>query len=151
MKHDAETDGVHFTIPTKIAPRNGNTSSEASTVAAGDFEITVDVNRTEDITGLQSPSHLIGVTLGSLSTSTDAALSVEKGFVIISQKNCTLEEDFVLLLLVLCKEIGTLKGIAETHSTIPNHRAMLVTLVPKFQLPPSRPELVFLVDRYVPS
>ena len=48
---------------------------------------------------------------------------------------------------MLTKETETPKAILETHSVIPNQRALAVTLAPKFSLPPSRPEIIFVVDR----
>ncbi|KAI9878218.1 MAG: von Willebrand factor A domain-containing protein 5A, partial [Watsoniomyces obsoletus] len=64
LKHDAETDGARFTIPTVIAPRYGSVShdtnqsiNKVSANADGGIKITVDVGLEEGsvIRGLQSP------------------------------------------------------------------------------------------------
>ncbi|ESZ93252.1 von Willebrand domain containing protein [Sclerotinia borealis F-4128] len=63
----------------------------------------------------------------------------------LAQESAVLERDFVLLVTV--KDLGNPKAMLETHSTISNHRALMVSLVPKFTLPAHRPEIVFVVDR----
>ena len=49
--------------------------------------------------------------------------------------------------MVLGDDTGTPKAILEQHPSIPNQRALMATLVPKFSLPPSQPEIIFVVDR----
>src|SRR5207253_2678124 len=53
--------------------------------------------------------------------------------------------DFVLQ--IIAKDTGVPKAILESHPTIPNQRALMATLVPKFSLPPEKPEVVFVCDR----
>jgi hypothetical protein len=152
LKHH-ETDGIRFTIPTSIAPRYG---SDPFTVVArstnlpiqdnGGIKITVDVSMPEGsfIKGVQSPSHPIAVSMGIVSTAVEADPLMSKASATLSLGSTALEKDFILIVQV--KDIGMPKAVLECHPTIPNHRALMATLVPKFSLPPSRPEIV-IADR----
>jgi hypothetical protein len=150
LKHDAEVDGIRYTLPTSIAPRYGSYPDRlltASTLAQGGLSITVDITMSEDapLQKIQSPTHPIAVSLGSLSTSPDGQFSSNKASATLALETAELDTDFVLQ--VVAKDIGVPQAILETHATIPNHRALMLTLVPKFTLKPSKPEIVFLVDR----
>lgn len=150
LKHH-ETDGIRFTIPTKIAPRYGSGPGAAYTSLAAQpnsgIKIIVDVNMPEGsfIKGVQSPSHPIAVSMGTVSTATNADPLMSKASATLSLGSAALEKDFVLI--VQAKDVGIPKAILETHPTIPGSRALMATLVPKFSLPPSRPEIVFVADR----
>lgn len=148
LKHH-ETEGIRFTLPTSIAPRYGPSTALSSTVRQdnGGIEITVDVNMPEGsfIKGIQSPSHPISVSLGTVSTAAQADPQMSKASATLSLGSAALEKDFVLI--IQSNDVGIPKAILEIHPTIPNHRAIMATLVPKFSLPPSRPEIVFLADR----
>ncbi|KAL8920273.1 MAG: hypothetical protein Q9208_006341 [Pyrenodesmia sp. 3 TL-2023] len=152
LKHDAEADGIRFTIPTRIAPRYGSapsahSSTEASAQKRSGISIIVDASVAEGsfIRGIQSPSHPIAVTMGSTSTSSDAEVALHKASATLSLGTTELDQDFVLL--VLTKDTGTPKAILESHPTLANQRALMLTLVPKFSLPRSNPEIVFVADR----
>ncbi|KAL8953051.1 MAG: hypothetical protein Q9183_007352, partial [Haloplaca sp. 2 TL-2023] len=97
------------------------------------------------VRGVQSPTHPIAVTLGSTSTSGDSDPANHQASSTLSLGSTELDKDFVLIILV--KETGDPKALVETHDTILNQRAMLLTLVPKFSLPPAHPEIVFVADR----
>jgi hypothetical protein len=150
LKHH-EPEGIRFTIPTSIAPRYGQGPSH--TLAGGQaqnnegIKIIVDVNMPEGsfIKAVQSPSHPIAVSMGALSTATDADPIMNKASATLSLRSAALEKDFVLI--IQSKDVGIPKAILETHPTIPHHRALMATVVPKFSLPPSRPEIVFVADR----
>lgn len=151
LKHH-ENEGIRFTIPTSIAPRYGQGPSHAMVGGSqvqeeGGIKITVDVNMPEGsfIKGVQSPSHPIAVSMGALSTAANTDPTMSKASATLSLGSAALEKDFVLI--VHSKDIGIPKAILETHPTIPHHRALMATLVPKFSLPPSRPEIVFIADR----
>ncbi|MCJ1438397.1 hypothetical protein MMC27_007785 [Xylographa pallens] len=152
LKQDAEMNGIRFTIPTSIAHRYGSVSSitngsNSSSVQKGTSKIVVDVQMPSGsfIQGIQSPSHPIAVTMGTTSTELQAEPSMTKASATLALGETGLDQDFVLI--VLAKDNGIPKAILETHPTIPNHRALMLTLVPKFSLPPSRPEIVFVADR----
>ncbi|KUJ09677.1 uncharacterized protein LY89DRAFT_627904 [Mollisia scopiformis] len=155
LKHH-ENEGIRFTIPTKIAPRYGSGPSHGFGFAPGivatgednsNIKIVVDVNMPEGsfIKGVQSPSHPIAVSMGTVSTATRDQPVMSKASATLSLGSASLDQDFVLI--VQSKDVGTPKAILEVHPTIPNHRALMATLVPKFSLPPSRSEIVFVADR----
>ncbi|APA15829.1 hypothetical protein sscle_15g105990 [Sclerotinia sclerotiorum 1980 UF-70] len=140
---------VKLTIPTKVAPRFGSSSSLSTSIGTTTKEgmkIIVDVLMWENmrIDGLTSPSHPIAITLGALSPGSEKRES-NKASVTLAQESAALDQDFVLLINV--KGLGDPNAVLETHSTISNHRALMVSLVPKFALPAHNPEIVFVVDR----
>ncbi|GAB1311476.1 hypothetical protein MFIFM68171_01686 [Madurella fahalii] len=153
LKHDAEVDGIRYTIPTRIAPRYGEYPGQllsSSTVGKNDgIRIVVDVEMPNgsNIKNIQSPSHPISVTVGN--TSAGAAqgqeMSLQKASATLALATAELGGDFVVQ--VVATNTGNPIAVLETHPTIPNHRALMATLVPKFNLPSSRPEIVFVCDR----
>jgi hypothetical protein len=152
LKHDAEVDGVRLTIPTSIAPRYGSYPGQLQDSSdvndSKGISITIDVSMAEGIPikKVNSPSHPIEVSLGSLSTSTiDEASSVSKASATLALKTTELEKDFVLQ--VVARDIGIPQAVLETHPTLPNQRALMTTLVPKFNLKAEKPEIIFIADR----
>ncbi|MCJ1410397.1 hypothetical protein MMC19_004482 [Ptychographa xylographoides] len=151
LKQDAEANGIRFTIPTKIAPRYGQTlktkESAAQARPNAGIKITVDALMPDGsfIQSIQSPSHPIAVAMGTTSTEAQAEPSMNKASASLSLGETSLDKDFILI--VVAKDTAIPKAILETHPTIPNQRAMMVTLVPKFSLPPTHPEIVFVADR----
>lgn len=146
LKHDMEVDGIRFTIPTSICPRYGYVSSSAQQLD-GSIAITVDAETAEGsfIQRMQSPSHPISMTMGTTSVEPDAAPSMSKASASLSLGVAHLDNDFVLQ--VLAKDTDIPRAILETHPTIPNQRALMATLVPRFTLPPEKPEVVFVCDQ----
>ncbi|KAF2871509.1 von Willebrand factor type A domain-containing protein [Massariosphaeria phaeospora] len=148
LKHDMEVDGIRFTIPNVIFSRYGSTPQALSgTRAVGNgMSITVDAEMAEGsvIQQIQSPSHPISVTVGTTSLARNATPNMTKASVTLSNIT-SLDKDFVLQ--IVAKDTGVPKAILETHPTIPGHRALMATLVPKFALPSEKPEVVFVCDR----
>lgn len=153
LKHDAETDGIRFTIPTHIAPRYGSypstvTGPSGTTVHTRDISIVVDVELPtgSTISSLQSPSHPIAISIGTLSTSRGSTSpSPHLASASLSLGKASLDQDFTLQ--IVAANTDNPVAILETHPTIPNQRAVMATLVPRFNLPMQRPEIVFLCDR----
>ncbi|KAL8777663.1 MAG: hypothetical protein Q9213_007762 [Squamulea squamosa] len=152
LKHDAEADGIRHTLPTHIAPRygslpNSRLSEGTNAQNTGGMSITVDISIAEGsfIRGVQSPTHPIAVTMGNTSASSTSDPAMHQASATLSLGSTELDKDFVLI--ILTKDTGTPKALLEAHPTIPNQRAMLLTLVPKFSLPRSNPEIVFVADR----
>ncbi|KAF2824697.1 hypothetical protein CC86DRAFT_468030 [Ophiobolus disseminans] len=151
LKHDAEVDGVRLTIPTSISPRYGfypGEIQEATAVDSKGMSLTVDVQMAQGvpIKKVISPTHPIEVSLGSLSTSKiDEDDSLSKASATLALGTTELEQDFVLQ--VVAKDVGIPQAILESHPTIPNQRALMATLVPKFNLKAQHPEIIFVVDR----
>ncbi|KAF2399575.1 hypothetical protein EJ06DRAFT_582860 [Trichodelitschia bisporula] len=152
LKHDAEVDGIRFTIPTSISPRYGDYPGElCNTVsyesAGKSFEVTVDTTLASgsSIREMRSPSHPISVSLGTISTAPDADAQLSRASATLSLGSAELDKDFVLQ--IVAKETSVPKALLEMHPTMPGHRALMATLVPKFSLPQQRPEIVFVCDR----
>lgn len=152
LKHDAEVDGIRFTIPTAIAPRYGLYPGEVmedAQTTRGDkgFQITVDATMVEGspIQKIQSPSHPISISIGTLSTAPSEDTNLTKGSATLTLGTTVLEKDFVLQ--IVAKNLGTPSAVLETHPTIRDQRALMVTLVPKFTLKPHYPEIIFVADR----
>ncbi|KAI4674357.1 uncharacterized protein J4E84_010595 [Alternaria hordeiaustralica] len=152
LKHDAEVDGIRLTIPASISPRYGSYPGKLQETSAEidskGISITVDVKMAEGIPikKVISPSHPIEVTLGSLSTSTiDEEALLSQGSATLSLGTTGLDKDFVLQ--VVAKDVGVPQAILETHTTLANQRALMTTLVPKFNLKSQKPEIIFIADR----
>ncbi|PYH91580.1 hypothetical protein BO71DRAFT_443047 [Aspergillus ellipticus CBS 707.79] len=156
LQTDAQTDGIRYTLPNAIAPRYGNmTVAEIPSfhdrpIERQDLTITVDVSmeKASVIREVQSPSHPVRVALGRISSdpeTSDFAPHHASASLRLDQESPLLEKDFVLI--IKADETDAPRALLESHPTIPNQQALMVTLVPKFHLPPARPEVVFLVDR----
>ena len=157
LKHDAETDGVRFTIPTVIAPRYGLVAADRANLPttssfaddSGGIRIMVDVavDEASAIRGLQSPSHPIAVSMGRTSSTPEDSDSFNNHLAsaTLTLGSTELEKDFIVV--VLAKDQGTPRAMLEQHPAIQGQRALMATLVPKFSLPPIHPEIVFVVDR----
>jgi hypothetical protein len=151
LKHDAEADGIRFTIPTVIAPRYGSYPgqliSRTPNLKGKGIQITVDVEMPQNsfIQQIRSPSHPIAVTIGNTSLALSTEPKMSSGSATLSLGSAELDTDFVLQ--IVAKDTGVPTAILETHPTIPNQRALMATLVPKFSLPPEKPEIVFVCDR----
>lgn len=150
LKYDAEIEGLRFTIPTSIVPRYGEQSTLQGTISTRPqgFTFTMDIDMPQGCTirSVQSPSHPMAVNIGSLSTSSkQEELSLLRGNASLSLGTPTLDKDLVLQVVVT--KLGDPSAVLETHPTIPNQRALMTTLVPKFKLPQEKPEVVFVCDR----
>jgi hypothetical protein len=62
-----------------------------------------------------------------------------------SQGSSLLGQDFVML--VNAQGHDSPVAFFESHPTLPNQRALMTSLVPKFSLPNIAPEIVFIIDR----
>ncbi|KAK3345908.1 hypothetical protein B0T25DRAFT_592311 [Lasiosphaeria hispida] len=136
LKYDAETDGIRFTIPTSIAPRYGSYLGEMATST-----------NTDNSGGIQLPTHPVAVSIGNTSAgaASGAEMSLQKASATLSLDTTFLGDDFVLH--AVTTNISNPVAVLETYPTIPNQRALIATLVPKINLPLSKPEIVFLCDR----
>ncbi|KAK1574623.1 vault protein inter-alpha-trypsin [Colletotrichum navitas] len=153
LKHDAEVDGIRFTIPTSIAPRFGSypgtlLDKPTNVSTQGGISIVVDaeVPAGSVIKSIQSPSHPIAVSVGSTSTmSADAAPSLQFASATLSLGTAQLDDDFIIQ--VIATNTSNPVAVLETHPTIPHQQALMATFVPKFKLAPTKPEIVFICDR----
>ncbi|KAI0148465.1 VIT-domain-containing protein [Xylariaceae sp. FL1272] len=152
LKYDTETGGTRFTIPASIAPRYGNTPHDLAGAAhlsgsRAAIDIVVDVQGPEgcQVKSIQSPSHHINVTIGRTATMSADAFVSHCASATLSLNESVLDKDFIIIANV--KDADKPKAFLETHPTYPNQRALMATLVPKFNLPPKYGEIVFIVDR----
>ncbi|KAF2260056.1 VIT-domain-containing protein [Lojkania enalia] len=152
LKHDMEIDGIRFIIPNIICPRYGNLphslfQNPAPTAQGNGISITVDAEMAEGsyIQKIQSPSHPISMSMGTTSFAPNAEPKMTKASATLTLGTAELDTDFILQ--IIAKDVGVPKAILETHPTIPNQRALMATLVPKFALPQEKPEVVFVCDR----
>ncbi|SPJ73507.1 related to Vault poly [Fusarium torulosum] len=149
LKHDAQVDGLRFTIPTQIVPRYGNVESVgvSNVIQKQGISFTIDVEMPDgsSIKSVQSPSHPLSVDIGTTSTTKSQDPSLQRASATLQQGTDHLEQDFIVQ--VVATKIGEPSAILETHPTIPNQRAIMTTLVPKFKLPTEKPEIVFVCDR----
>ncbi|CEJ89595.1 hypothetical protein VHEMI05431 [[Torrubiella] hemipterigena] len=150
LKHDAEADGLRLTFPTHIAPRYGETSVIlVSNVQPQnptlDFTVDVDAGAGATIKSVQSPSHPVSVSVGTTSAAPNADPSLQRAHATFSVKNNALDKD--LIIQVCASNIGDPWAVVEEHPSIPNRRALMATLVPRFNLPVETPEIVFVCDR----
>ncbi|ENH71688.1 hypothetical protein FOC1_g10002555 [Fusarium oxysporum f. sp. cubense race 1] len=149
LKHDAQVDGLRFTIPTQIVPRYGDSQSlpSSNVIQKEGISFTIDAEMPDGsaIKSIQSPSHPLSVDIGTTSTTKSQDPSLQRASATLRQGTTHLEQDFVVQ--VVATKLGEPSAILETHPTIPNQRAIMTTLVPKFKLPTEKPEIVFICDR----
>jgi hypothetical protein len=159
LKQDSQTDGIRYTLPSKIAPRYGTTMSYSQTqlsplgvpASLQGMSITVDVQMEKSlvIRELESISHRVKVSLGRVSSTPETSTfePSQASASVIPQHNdaVLLEQDFVVL--IKADGLNTPSALLERHPTIPNQCALMATLVPKFNLRPASPEVVFVIDR----
>jgi len=152
LKHDAEIDGLRYTLPTSIAPRYGEYPGELlqpnSAISSRGMRITVDADMKDSaIRKIQSPSkeHPISVSIGNTSgESSQATPQASKASISLALGTAELSTDFVLQILV--DNIGSPKAILEKHPTLPS-QALMTTFVPRFNMKASSPEIVFVADQ----
>lgn len=149
LKHDAGIDGLRFVLPTNIAPRYGDYPGElmeSTAVSDGGISIIVDVDMGKSaIRKLQSPSHPIAVSMGAMfSDGAQDTFTPSKASTTLTLGTTELADDFVVQLLI--DDISKPQALVEKHPDLPT-RAVMATLVPKFNLETSHPEIVFIADQ----
>ncbi|KAK8150730.1 hypothetical protein G3M48_009620 [Beauveria asiatica] len=154
LKHDAQVHGLRYTIPTNIAPRyaddlvlpipdhQANVTTEEASLAV---TIDVDLATGSAIQSVQSPSHPISVKIGTTSKRPSDDPSLQYASASLTRSDVQLDKDFIVQ--VCAKGLGDPSAVLETHATIPSRRAIMATLVPRFNLAVEKPEVVFICDR----
>ncbi|KEQ69351.1 hypothetical protein M436DRAFT_56301 [Aureobasidium namibiae CBS 147.97] len=149
LKHDAQIDGLRYILPTSIARRYGSYPGEFlqpdSAIARG-MKITVDIDMEgSSIRKVQCLSgHSIALDMNTLSTTIGATPDMSKASVSLTHGTTELLTDLVLQILI--DDIGSPKAILEKHS-ISGCQALMATFVPRFNLKPIRPEIIFIADQ----
>jgi hypothetical protein len=149
LKHDAEVDGVRFTLPTSISSRYGSTTDETTkgrpvNPKGISFTLDAEVPDGSAITAIRSQSHPIAVSVGTTSLAPNDAPSLRKASATLSLGSVKLGEDIIVQ--VVASNVGEPFAAVEQHPTL-DTQALMVTLVPKFSLPAEKPEIVFICDR----
>ncbi|KAJ6780158.1 hypothetical protein PWT90_01974 [Aphanocladium album] len=153
LKHDAEVDGLRYTMPTNIAPRYADDlvvpipAHHSNVLEQATLSVTIDVDLATGaaIKSVQSPSHPISVNIGTRSTHPNDDPSLQYASASLTRSDITLDKDIIVQ--VCAKGLGNPTAVLETHSTIPSRRAIMATLVPRFNLAVEKPEVVFICDR----
>lgn len=173
LKHDAEVDGVRYTLPTLVAPRYGEAAiagldhRSLQMLSCRGLSIIVDVEMQSGsvVKSLKSPSHPVAITVGSTSSNrtssyavpdkaNSAILAPQTGNTVhqpqlasatLSLGTAFLDKDFILQ--ITATKISEPVAILEMHPKMANQRALMATFVPKFDLPSERPEIVFVCDQ----
>lgn len=147
LKHDAQIDGIRYTLPLSVAPRYGDYPGEvlqAELDSAQERGIQIDVDF--DL------HPLIIKTLRTTSSAFQPLLSTHfntpqngrtlAGSASVHLTGSEMEQDFVLLAEV--NGIGTPQASVEIEESC---NTTMATFVPKFKLPNIRPEIVFVADQ----
>jgi hypothetical protein len=108
LKHDAEVDGLRFTIPTSIAPRYGNAPSGigaydqvAGMTDKNRMRISVQVTMPSHVRSISSPSHTISAHLGGhVEDAPDETFDPRCALATLSQTFTELDRDFILLVML---------------------------------------------------
>lgn len=149
LKHDAEIDGLRYTLPTSIAPRYGSYPGQVGRPNVDDnkgISISVDVDMAGSaIRKIQSPSHPISMSMGALlSSSSKDSFDASQGSVSLTQDKTEMGRDFIVQILI--DDMSKPQAVIEKHPTLDSW-AIMMTMVPKFNLPLSSPEIVFVADQ----
>ncbi|KAJ5437894.1 uncharacterized protein N7458_008892 [Penicillium daleae] len=148
LKQDAQTNGPRYTVPMAIAPRYGQRKDPpAATGGTGSktaIKVDIIMEKGCTIRNVRSPSHPINLHLGRASYMPESTFEPCYASVEL-QKNTVIREDFVLT--VNSDNQDSPVAFLERHPNLPNQQALMVSLVPKFSLPPDPSEIVFVIDR----
>ncbi|KAF3316332.1 hypothetical protein TWF173_002181 [Orbilia oligospora] len=172
LQHDSERDAIRFNLPTYIASRygappqeilNGDVSysyrvgklgwgswtilrgTDKWVDVDGGMSIKVFVEMDSPIKMVEAPAHATRLSMGTHSASDSSeAFDPKKALLTLSAKTTSLDKDFVVL--VKTARSGHPSAVVQRHPT-KDTASMMVTLVPKFNMPVARPEVVFICDR----
>ncbi|KAK6337998.1 hypothetical protein TWF696_001470 [Orbilia brochopaga] len=172
LQHDSEKDAIRFNLPTYVASRygvppkdvfdGGVYSYRPGKTGPGSWQILRGVSNWVDIEGgmkinvfvdmdapvqmVEAPAHPTNLRMGthSLSDSGSGEFDAKKAVLSLSSDTTALDKDFVVL--VKTARSGHPSAVAQRHPT-KDAVGMMLTLVPKFNLPIARPEVVFICDR----
>ncbi|KAJ5094315.1 hypothetical protein N7456_010176 [Penicillium angulare] len=148
LKHDLNNMEPRYTVPFAIAPRyhkDGMVIIEPGSDLVK-TTITVDIMMAEgyQIRSIRSPSHPIQVDLGR--TSGMAETTFEPHYASVKlRENIVIQEDFVLTVTSSDEKLPY--AMLETHPTLPNQQALMISLIPQMKLQPDPSEIVFVIDR----
>ncbi|KJZ74275.1 hypothetical protein HIM_06281 [Hirsutella minnesotensis 3608] len=159
LEHDVGTDSVLFTIPSRIMPRYDDKHylgyrqpgirRAGINEGGGEMSITVDAEMPQgcSIKSIRSPTSNISVSIGKaseFSSAKDEPPSASRASATMCLGATGLWLDFVIQISV--DGLTAPSAVLETHPDS-QRRAPMTTLVPRFHLPTTKPEVVFVCDR----
>ncbi|EPS37264.1 hypothetical protein H072_9053 [Dactylellina haptotyla CBS 200.50] len=173
LQHDSEKDAIRFNLPTYIASRYGVPPAEVGSPGViysykpgrrgpgswlilrgannwvdidGGMNIKVFVDMDAPIKMVEAPAHATNLRMGTHSTSDSSNEDFEpnKAVLTLSSDTTALDKDFVVL--VKTARSGHPSAVIQRHPD-QDVASLMLTLVPKFNLPVAKPEVVFIVDR----
>jgi hypothetical protein len=148
LAQDAKTDGIRYTIPATIGSRYGSGSNISDPpqgiLVKTAIKVDVVMEKGSNIRNVRSPSHPIQVDLGRTSNLPESTFETCYALVQLHE-NVLIEKDFVITVKADKQDLPF--AFLETHPTLPNQKALMVSLVPKFSLPPDSSEIIFVIDR----
>lgn len=150
LKRDAQSNGLRYIVPVAIAPRAIRCQARPVVPETITFKIaiTVDVvlEQGSVVHSIRSLSHPASVILGR--TSSMAASTCEPCYAYVwLLDSAPIHEDIVLF--VNTDKENQSFALLETHPTIPNQRALMVSVTPALKLPPSNQpaEIIVVIGR----
>ncbi|KAK6523433.1 hypothetical protein TWF281_001415 [Arthrobotrys megalospora] len=172
LQHDSEKDAIRFNLPTYIASRYGAPPQEVydGNVSYsyrlgkrgrgswcilrgpdnwvdidGGMNIKVFVEMDSPIKMVEAPAHATNLSMGTHSASDSSDdFDPKKALLTLSSETTALDKDFVVL--VKTARSGHPSAVVQRHPT-KDIASLMLTLVPKFNMPIARPEVVFICDR----
>ncbi|KAF3911932.1 hypothetical protein ABW20_dc0106535 [Dactylellina cionopaga] len=170
LQHDSENDTIRFNLPTYVASRYGTPPADVYDAGisysfkpgprgVGSWSILRGVDNWVDIDGgmnikvfvdmdspiqmVEAPAHATNLRMGTHSIS-DEAFEPHKAVLTLSSDTTALDKDFVVM--VKTARSGHPSAVIQRHPT-KDVASLMLTLVPRFNLPMAKPEVVFIVDR----
>lgn len=148
LVQDAQVDGTRYMVPVSIAPRYGAGSGDpdppGSVLLKTVIKVDIIMEKGSHIRNIRSPSHPIQVDLGRASDMPESTF--ESCYAAVKlRENVVINEDFVLTVNADKQDLPF--AFLETHPTLPNQQALMISLVPRFSLPPDASEIIFVIDR----
>ncbi|KAF5010898.1 hypothetical protein FDECE_2966 [Fusarium decemcellulare] len=168
LKHRVEVDRQVFTltVPTFIAPRYGDMPPgiRMPTRDSHSLSLDVDVLTAEDLVSVESETHLIRYTMGAgprpcqtwdefIAGHDNDAISLRAATVELEHRLASLDKDLVVTInTALSDNAEAPQACLETHPTLGNHQALMLTLPPEFMTAGvdstnDSGEIIFLADR----
>ncbi|KAJ5761786.1 von Willebrand factor type A [Penicillium nucicola] len=148
LAQDAKTDGVRYMIPVTVGPRYGNgvdlPHPPEGFLVKISIKVDVVMEKGSHIRNVRSPSHPIEVDLGRTADMPQSFFEPNYASIKIGEF-IRIQEDFVITVNADKHDLPF--ALLETHPTLPNQKALMVSLVPKFSVPPDSSEIVFVIDR----
>ena len=149
LKHDAQIDGLRYTLPLTIAPRYGDYPSETLALKYGShlavsrgMSITIYVDMGDCAVHSVSMPNKYYQDLAAIEID---ANTIGQASASLTLPSAEMQDDFVLQMNV--DKIDTPAAVVEKHPTLHGHQAIMASFVPKFMLPAIRPEIVFIADQ----